>query len=40
MEEYRAEHPEVSDDECYEAVCFRQPMNKPTDYAQEPRRDR
>jgi hypothetical protein len=40
MEAYRAEHPEVSDDECYEAVCFRQPMNKPTDYAQERSRDR
>lgn len=22
MEDYRAEHPDASDDECYEAVCF------------------
>jgi hypothetical protein len=40
MEEYRAEHPEVSDDEAYEAVCYRQPLHKPTDYAQERSRDR
>ena len=38
MEAYRAEHPEVTDDECYEHVCFRQHINKPTDYAQERRR--
>lgn len=40
MEEYRAEHPEVSDDEAYEAVCFRHHHHQPTDYAQEKRRDR
>ena len=40
MEEYRAEHPEASDDECYEHVCFRHYIQPPTDYAQERRRDR
>lgn len=23
MERYQAEHPEATDDDCYEAVCFR-----------------
>ena len=39
MEAYRAEHPEASDDDCYEHVCFRQPIQHPTDYAQEKRRE-
>ncbi len=40
MEAYREEHPEVSDDECYERVCFGRHINKPTDYAQERNRAR
>jgi hypothetical protein len=40
MEAYRAEHPEATDDECYEQVCFRPHHSKPTDYAQERSRDR
>jgi hypothetical protein len=33
MEDYRAEHPEASEDECFEAVCFR------SRHTQEKRRD-
>jgi hypothetical protein len=40
MEEYRAEHPEASDDETFEAVCFRQSLRRPTDYAQERNHER
>jgi hypothetical protein len=28
MEDYRAEHPEASEDECFEAVCFRPSKSK------------
>ncbi len=33
MEDYRAEHPEASEDECFEAVCFH------PRHVQEKRRD-
>jgi hypothetical protein len=32
MEEYRAEHPEASDDEAYEATCYGSRRLKPTDF--------
>lgn len=32
MEDYRADHPDASDDECFEAVCFgRRPRNMEDD---------
>jgi len=39
MEEFRADHPEATDDECYESVCFHTPLKAARDYAQETRRD-
>jgi hypothetical protein len=37
MEEYRAEHPEASDDEAYEAVSFGPRRTTILDYAKENR---
>lgn len=39
MEAYRADHPEASDDECYEHVCFRNAIHQPADYAKERRHE-
>lgn len=39
MEAYREEHPEATDDECYESVCFHTPLKAARDYAKETRRD-
>jgi hypothetical protein len=42
MEEYRGEHPEASDDEIYEAVCFHvipDRISAAIDYAKERRRE-
>lgn len=43
MEDYRAEHPEATDDEIYDAVCFSVIPNRISaaiDYEKERRRDR
>jgi len=43
MEEYRADHPEASDDEVYDAVCFHvipDRVSAARDYAKERNRDR
>lgn len=39
MEAYRADHPEATDDECYESVCFHTPLKAARDYAQETSRE-
>lgn len=42
MEEYRAEHPEATDDQIYDAVCFHAIPDKVSvtlDYAKEKRRE-
>lgn len=40
MEDYRAEHPEATDDEVFEAVCFHIiPDRAAIDYTKERRRD-
>lgn len=36
MEDYRADHPDASDDECWEAVCFGRPVQSHSiDYAKD-----
>jgi hypothetical protein len=42
MEEYRGEHPDATDDECYEAVCFGvipDRVSAAVDYEKERRRE-
>ncbi len=40
MEDYRADHPDASDDECFEAVAFGRPVRPhSTDYAKDARHD-
>jgi hypothetical protein len=42
MEEYRGEHPDATDDEVYDAVCFHIIPNRVSaaaDYAKEKRRE-
>ena len=35
MEEYRADHPDASDDECFEAVCFGRNARNTEEYSRE-----
>jgi hypothetical protein len=35
MEDYRADHPDASDDECFEAVCFGRNTRNAEEYRRE-----
>ena len=35
MEDYRADHPDASDDECFEAVCFGRKAHNAEEYRRE-----